>query len=568
MAYNSKKLLEPVPYQPVTPLTMGSSARTFASNHPGLLFLFPYSLLLIFLGLGDGALQVDEGMDTFVSTTILKYGVPTHSDGLNATMLFADIYDGLFIYRTWLPYYLQAFSLDIFGHTTFAARLPFALVGVLSVIALYFLTLKLTGDKITAFLAALLLSSSAPALIYFRTARYIGLPVLLTILLIYFYIRIFADKPWKPSPFILVAILFFHSMYVAFAGIILGVLIHFYLHRKKILPANARLVPRCALIIGVFTLPWMVSIVPVFSNIAKFYVDTSDLIDTSTIGLFKHFAGYLFQLNNYIFPFLFLPVLFFKPLKPLKLEIQLLLICTLTLLVASSPHSIPMQHYISSAFPLLFILLAMILTMFLKKNFWIPTVLTGTLIFSNLLHIGPLLPLKFFMQQRASNDSQSVYLNYASRTFFREVRLASVFHEHLYQISHPYRGPLDKIVEFFKTYGRKGQTCYIDNEPESLAYYTGMKMFANETLSRDNPPDWIVLRGDQRMLDDGSTPVKSVLKAILRDSPYRKIPLATPALRNNNSYDIQLRRFHSPEFTSADKKVIIYQRMIFQPSNL
>ncbi|VAX29033.1 hypothetical protein MNBD_NITROSPINAE05-962 [hydrothermal vent metagenome] len=548
---------------------MGFSFRTFALSHPGLLFLFPYSLLLLFSGLGDGALQVDEGMDTFVSTTILKYGVPMHSDGINATMLYADIYDGLFIYRTWVPYYLQALALDIFGHTTFAARLPFALVGVLSVIALYFLALKLTENKITAFLAALLLSSSVPALIYFRTARYIGLPVLLTLLLVYFYIRIFTDKPWKPYPFIIVAILFFHSMYVAFAGIILGILIHFVLHRKEILPANARLVPKCALIIGVFTLPWMVAIVPIFPNIAQFYVDTSDLIDTSKLGLLKHFAGYLFQLNNYIFPFLLLPVLFLKSMRPLKREIHLLLICTLTLLIASSPHSIPMQHYISSAFPLLAVLLAMILTMLFQKNFLAGAVLTGALIFSNLVHIGPLLPLNFFMQQRAiPPDSQSVYLNYARQTFAREIQVASVFNEHLYEISHPYQGTLDKIVGFFKTHGSAGQTCYIDNERESLAFYTGMKMVANEMLNKDNPPDWIVLRGDQSMLDNRSTPLKSTLKIILRDNSYRKFTLETPAIRNNNSYDIQLRRFRSPELTAADKKVIVYQRMVIAPSNL
>ena len=61
---------------------MGSSIRAFAASHPGLLFLFPYSFLLIFLGLGDGSLQVDEGVDTFVSTPILKYGVPMHSVGV------------------------------------------------------------------------------------------------------------------------------------------------------------------------------------------------------------------------------------------------------------------------------------------------------------------------------------------------------------------------------------------------------------------------------------------------------------------------------------------------------
>lgn len=569
MAYHSKNLSESVPSHPLTRLSMGSSIKAFAASHPGLLFLFPYSFLLIFLGLDNGSLQVDEGMDTFVSTTILKYGVPMHSDGVNATMLFADIYDGLFIYRTWLPYYLQAFSLDVLGHTTFAARLPFALVGMASVIALYFLALKLTENKITAFLSGLLLSSSVPALIYFRTARYIGLPVLLTILLIYFYIKIFDDKTWKSSPFIIVAILFFHSMYVAFAGIILGILIHFCMHRKKVLHENARRVPRCALAIGVFTLPWMVAIAPVFPHISQFYVDTSDLIDTSFVGLFKHFAGYLFQLNNYIFPFILLPVLFFKPLKPVRPQIQLLIICALTLLAASSPHSIPMQHYISAAFPLLLILLAIILTMSLRKNFWGTILLSGILISTNLLHIGPLLPLKFLVEQQIDNRSrQSAYLTYASATFSREVRLASVFNEHLYQISHPYQGPLDKIVEFFKTHGKARQTCYIDNEPESLAFYTGLQMFSNETLNSNHPPDWIVLRGDQRMLNDKPGSLKRTLKTILADNPYQKFLLKTPALRNNNSYDIQIRRFRSPEFTAADQEIIIYQRMDSAPSNL
>jgi len=65
--------------------------------------------------------------------------------------------DGLFIYRTWIPYYLQASSLFIFGKTTFAARLPFAALGVTSAIALYFFTLKLIRKKTVAFLATLFL---------------------------------------------------------------------------------------------------------------------------------------------------------------------------------------------------------------------------------------------------------------------------------------------------------------------------------------------------------------------------------------------------------------------------
>jgi dolichyl-phosphate-mannose-protein mannosyltransferase len=562
--YNSNNLSALIPPQPVNPPAMAFAIKTFLARHPGLLFLFPYSVLLIFLGLGDGALQVDEGGDTFISATILKYGVPMHSDGVNATMGFADIYDGLFIYRTWIPYYLQAFSLSLFGNTTFAARLPFALVGVLSVIALYFLALRLTANKFTAFLSALFLASSVPALLYFRTARYVGLPILLTILLLYFYFSIFADKKWKPAPFIITALLFFHSMYVAFAGVIFGVLIHFLLYRKKIRPENVAQVPKCAVIIACFTLPWLMAISPVFSQISQFYVATSDLVDTSISGYFKHFFGYLFQTNNYIFPFIFLPLLFLKNLRPYRLQIQLLSICIVTHLLVSSTHAIPLHQYVAGIFPLLYILLAMIVTMGFRAGVWPSGILTGVLIFTNIVHVGPLLPLKKYFQHRESGFGQSPYLQYASFTFMREVHLTSVFYKHLYQISHPYQGPLDKILEFFKTHGNSSQTCYIDNESESLAFYTGMKLIAGDALNLKNPPDWIVLRGDQRNLDQSNS-VKRTLQTLIESNPYRKIILDAPAIRINNSYEIQIHQFRSPEST---ERVILYQRMDRPPSNL
>ena len=189
---------------------------------------------MVFLGLSNSVLQVDEGGDTFISSTILKYGAPYHQDEKNYTMEIAIVRDdGLFVYRTWLPYYLQAGSLFIFGQTTFAARLPFALSGVISAIVLYFFTLKLTRKRSTAFLATLFLISSVPALIYFRTARYVGIPILLTILLLYSYITIFENKRWNPWPLTLISILYFHTMFVAFTGVILGILIHFYINRNS-----------------------------------------------------------------------------------------------------------------------------------------------------------------------------------------------------------------------------------------------------------------------------------------------------------------------------------------------
>ena len=168
--------------------------RLFFKSHLALILLLPIAFLTIFTGLDDSVLQVDEGADTFVSTTILKHGLPMHSDGLNLTMPYADIFDGVFIYRTWVPYYLQAISLYFLGSNTFAARLPFAIAGFFSIWCLYHLAIRLSQDKSSAVFATTFLATCVPALLYFRTSRYVAIPILLTPILLSFYFDIFENK--------------------------------------------------------------------------------------------------------------------------------------------------------------------------------------------------------------------------------------------------------------------------------------------------------------------------------------------------------------------------------------
>jgi len=326
--------------------------KQLVKTHTGLVFLIPYALIMVFLGFSDSALQLDEGADTFISSTILKYGLPYHQDETVYTMEEGIVRDDkLFVYRTWFPYYLQASSLFLFGKTTFAARLPFALSGVLSAIALYFFTLKLTKKKSTAFLATLFLASSVPALIYFRTARYIGLPILLTILLLYCYITIYEKKHWNPWPLTLVSIIYFHTMYVAFAGVILGVIIHFYINRKSTTKNNYKYAAQAAVVTAIFTLPWLWFNFAIFEKVSEFYLSANDQIDTTNWRFLKHLAGFLFQLNNYTFPLILLPLLLVKSLRPYRTEIQLCLFAPPDLYLF--PYSIPFPY--SSILPAAFL---------------------------------------------------------------------------------------------------------------------------------------------------------------------------------------------------------------------
>ena len=538
-----------------------TSIRLFIKSHLALTLLLPIAFLTIFTGLDDSVMQADEGADTFVSTTILKYGLPMHSDGLNHTMPFADIFDGVFIYRTWIPYYLQAISLHFSGNNTFAARLPFAVAGFFSIWCLYYLTIRLTQDKSSAVFAATFLATCVPALLYFRTSRYVAIPILLTPILLSFYIDIFEKKKWNPIPFTLTSIIFFHTMYVEFAGLITGMLIHLFIYRKEVAPDNLKKIRIPAAITALLCLPWLFFIPALSKQIAEFYTSTSPYIDTSSLVYIKHFLGFLFQINNYIFPLILVPFIFLLPIKKFNRSISLLLICIFFILLTASLHSIPQLHYIAASIPILLILLGWINAHLFRSSIIQKSLFAAFLIFSNLVHVGPLVPVMQLLQSPQPKAQPSLYLKGVYQTFMREVKFKSIFFQYWGELTNPYRGPLNEIVSFFETHGEKGEICYIDNELESLAFYTGFKMIHNSELSNKSVPDWIVLRGDQWSLhsEGKASPLKKTLRFLLKNNQYEQFELNAPVKRINNSYEIQIHLFKSP--ISADK-VYIFRRSV------
>ncbi len=535
------------------------SIRLFFKSHLALIPLLTFAFLTIFTGLDDSVLQVDEGADTFVSTTILKHGLPMHSDGLNHTMPYADIFDGVFVYRTWVPYYLQSISLYFLGNNTFAARLPFAIVGFFSIWCLYHLAIRLTQEKCTAIFAATFLATCVPALLYFRTSRYIAIPILLTPILLSFYINIFENKKWNPIPFTFTSIIFFHTMYVEFAGLIIGMLVHLFIYRKEVVPENLKRIKIPAAVTALLCLPWLLFIPALSKRIAEFYTSTSPYIDTSSLGYLKHLVGFLFQINNYIFPLILLPLIFLLPLKKLSRPISLLVICSFFIFLTASLHSIPLLQYIAASIPILFILLGWLNVHLFKNSIFQQSIFATFLIFSNFIHVGPLVPIKQLLQSPQHEAQPSLYLQGVYQTFLREVKFKFNYFQYWGELANPYRGPLNKIVAFFETHGKKGETCYIDNEVESLSFYTGFKMIHNSELSNKSIPDWIVLRGDQWDLhsEEKTSPLKEKLRFILRNNQYEQFELNAPVKRVNNSYEIQIHLFKSP--ISADK-VYIFRR--------
>ena len=130
---------------------------------------------LIFTNLGSGYLWADEGDTAVLASNILKFGVPRSWDGV--TFMDSDFgarvnNDLVMVSSPWLQYYLAAASFWLFGENTFAARLPFAFAGWLTILLVYRLIWQSIADRRAALCGTILTICSVQFLLFCRQSRY------------------------------------------------------------------------------------------------------------------------------------------------------------------------------------------------------------------------------------------------------------------------------------------------------------------------------------------------------------------------------------------------------------
>src|SRR5262249_60850287 len=126
-----------------------SGARISANSAAAALVLI--AALLIFPSLDDRYLWEDEAETALLARNVLRFGVPVAWDG--ASLISQECgtdYDANYLWRQtpWLPIYVTAGSFTLLGATTYAARLPFALLGLLAVPSMYVLARPASGGPI------------------------------------------------------------------------------------------------------------------------------------------------------------------------------------------------------------------------------------------------------------------------------------------------------------------------------------------------------------------------------------------------------------------------------------
>jgi len=197
--------------------------------------------VLLFWGLGDKYLWQDEAATAVLAERLLKFGRPLAYDGVNLVTIdyFAtqdtgtigdrtgdpkravDYYiqrgdfkpDTTWIWQPWGQFVAAAIGLRLLGATTLAARLPFALAGLATVLLLYRLVRRYSYSWLMASVSAVLLLSNAYWILHARQCRYYSLSSLLLVATLMAYLRWQGGRRWGARAFVLAAWCWFQVDY-------------------------------------------------------------------------------------------------------------------------------------------------------------------------------------------------------------------------------------------------------------------------------------------------------------------------------------------------------------------
>jgi hypothetical protein len=283
-----------------------------------LALLFLVAGVFLFANLGAKYLWQDEAATAVLGSRLMKFGQPLAYDGVNLiTMDHFAAADAKTVYRRtgppqaavqyhvdrgdfkpntawigqpWGQFVVVGLSLTLFGHDTVAARLPFALAGLLTVGLLYWFVLRQFHDPFLAWLAAALLVANVFWVIHSRQCRYYALSSLFLLLTLIAFTRWQQGRPWGRLLFVATAWCWFQVDFGSFWPM-LGILLlaaawAAWPHLQGVLVVG--------LALGTVVAPWV------------WYYELVSRVKISSVPWSDKFLLNLSHLNQYLMPLLLL----------------------------------------------------------------------------------------------------------------------------------------------------------------------------------------------------------------------------------------------------------------------
>ena len=270
-------------------------------KHIPIIIITVIAAILIFANLGNQYLWQDEAETATLGKNILEYGYPRAFDGKNLVNPvirtgFGENY--AWLYHPWGQFYITALSFSVLGVGTFAARFPFAVLGVLNVLMLYLLAYRLTKQRFVAGCAALIMTFSVPYLLLMRQCRYYAPAVFLVLFVLFFYSGFRKNRSSRDLILLSAGLIALgYTVHGMFVPLCAALALHYtlFVRDKKALP---KIVLAGVVVMGA-VIPWML-----YSNS---FAHTASITPER---VWKNFEFQLRMINKYIFPAAFFAALY------------------------------------------------------------------------------------------------------------------------------------------------------------------------------------------------------------------------------------------------------------------
>jgi len=514
---------------------------------------------LIFFRLDQRLLWIDEAETALLGRSVLVYGVPKAYDGKNlVSQEVGREYRADYVWRwtPWLEKYLTAGSFAVLGESTFTARLPFALVGLLSVVSMYPLAVALFRDRSVGVLAMAFLALSVPFLLHVRQCRYYSLAILASIWIVYFFVGLARGRRGAAAGLTIAMTVLFHSNILASLGMAIALLpCIVVLGFDRAALRRGTVVAASLLLLNV---PW------------AWYFDVLGKAEEKLYSFWDNFRSYLELTNRYTFPaaapvvFLVLawllrqrrPLLDAQTWRPFLALLVMLAVYVVT--ISTAPWSF--YRYTINLLPLSAVLLAFMCRGVLRWNGIAGTLFTACLLLTAIFHQISAWPVRF-LKYNVQSEGRS----------FPIYDTVFPLGNYLYEVMYPYEGPMERLVGYLSQNARPSDRIFISYGDLVLKFYAPQEVRGGQSgqpLAGWPEPEWVIVRSFFRFADRPQLRADAEkMLAWLNQLPadYQPVPAPWTDVPWDDIPEPQLHWFRVPE---GGKPMQLYRRMTQTPPAL
>jgi hypothetical protein len=491
--------------------------------------------VFLFWGLGRRDLWQDEAETAMLAKNILRFKLPIVYDGVN--LVSPEVGRGfgpdlLWRWSPWLQFYLTAASFAIFGITTWAARLPSAVLGLLCVALTFFFARRTFGSERQARLSAVLLGLSVPFLLHCRQARWYALSYLLVVCLFYALFELEQRPKVAGAALALSAVLLFYTNYFVAIGLLIALCIAVPILGPgrtfwkgfgiALLAAAVGMAP------GIVFFDVLGKAGPFLAeNSASLLVSYADLFLAQLLPLPMLILLVWVLLRRRTAPYL-------DPVRKRRAHFLLACIGLYICYLAMGPWEL--FRYLTPVLPLCAVLLAVALDGLLDSSRIVGGALLALLICTDALHSIPT-----GLVDCPGTEIKDRYGRIGPVSF----PLAGF----LYEITHDFRGCSQALAAYLKANARPTDVVLVSYGDSPLQFYTGLKVvgaFQGQKLS--DQPDWVVLHPyviDFRPGRDLAV-VRFIYQHVDLARYYERVKLPCHDFMQGNCTEPQLHLFQEP----------------------